>query len=738
MTRPRRLPRTAAALLCLCVPGSFLQVPEAQAQDDLGALEALAEEVTIYRDGYGVPHIYAETDASVVFGFLYAQAEDDFWQVEDNFIRALGRAAEVYGDELVNDDSLNRALRVPELSRQEYGRLPAELKALCDAAAAGLNYFLATNTDVESRLIRQFEGWHILALLRWMRHQSDYGTYASHHGVRPDQDLRSGTQPAFGGKTGSNAWAVGPSRSATGNALLLSNPHLAFFGPEKFYEAHLHSEEGLQVSGATFLGFPVIHVGFTPWIGFAATDAYPDEVDFYVETFDDPERPLAYRYGDGYRLAEEWTETIAVKTDSGMISRRHTFRRTHHGPVIGTWNGRPLTVKIARLEEGGILRQMYRKALARNLDEFKAALRLPAYNMNWVYADRAGDIFYAYTGAIPERDDAYDWSRPVDGSDPSTEWQGWHTLAEMPQVTNPASGFLLSTNHSPFDVSVTDDPDPSSFPAYMRNESYNVSQTVRARVSKEILSGDTSFTLDELQRVAFDREVRVGREEIPRLVAEWEALRETDPERARRLGPAIELLESWDGVSRTGSEAMTLIALWYPYAHPEGYPEFLRNLQRGWLTGWSGETGVPRTDLGILERVMSRLEDDWGTWRVPYGDLVRIQPMRDPSDLSDERKSLGVAAAAPQLGQMFFVASIVSPALERRYGLAGHSYVSVQEFGERVDARSVTVFGQSADPDSPHYFDQGPLYVQGEFKRAWMTRAEVEEAAERVYRPGAR
>lgn len=715
-------------ILCTCMNASFIQ--SALAQNTLSQNEKLAESVKIYRDHYGVAHIFGPTDESVVFGFLYAQAEDNFRQVEDNVIQALGRAAEAYGDERYHDDLLTRLLRVPELSKAEYRRLPSDLKKLCDAAAAGLNYYLETNDEVKPRLIHRFESWHILAVIRWMRHQTIYSSYANKHGISPENDIRSGVQPVYESKTGSNAWAISPSRSASGHALLFNNPHLGFTGSEYFYEAHLHSEEGLQVSGATFLGFPIIHVGFTPWIGFVATDAYPDQVDFYTETFDDPDRPLAYRYGDSYRKAEEWRITLKVRSDSGMIERKTTFRRTHHGPIVGSRNGKLLAVKMARLEDGGVLRQIYEKALARNLEEFKAAMKLPSYNMNWVYADRKGNIFYAYTGAVPKRDDSYDWSRPVDGSDPGTEWQGWHTLTEMPQVTNPSSGILISTNHSPFEVTLRDNPDSTLYPTYMRNEEFYHSQSVRSRASIEILTGDSSFTFEEWKRATFNTKMWEAEKEISKLIKEWDKLRQNDPKQARRIQPAIELLQSWDQVSRVESEAATLFSLWYTYTHAEYYPDFYMNINRSWL---SVESESP---LEILEQIMNRLEEDWGTWRVPYGDLVRIQRPQPPEGYSDERKSLAVSGGDINTGMIFFVATAPIPGNKRRYGVAGHSYVSVQEFGEKINAQSVSVFGQSSDPQSPHFFDQAPLYVQGKYKQTWLTLEEVKNNAERMYHPG--
>src|SRR5690349_161183 len=186
----------------------------------------LARDVTIYRDIYGVPHVYGHTDASTVFGFAYAQAEDNFWRVEENFINALGRASEVYGEKSLDEDRLNHALEIPRLAREEYARLDGPMRSLCDAFAAGFNYYLARHPEVHPRLLTKIEPWYTLAFIRYNYYQN---------GFARDRNLQ-GTQiaaidNALKEQTGSNGWVVGPSKSANGHAMLFINPHLPFFGP---------------------------------------------------------------------------------------------------------------------------------------------------------------------------------------------------------------------------------------------------------------------------------------------------------------------------------------------------------------------------------------------------------------------------------------------------------------------------------------------------------------------------
>src|SRR5688500_11585108 len=299
-------------------------------------LEKLAREVTIYRDVYGVPHVFGKTDASTVFGFAYAQAEDNFWRIEDNYLAAIGRSAEVDGERRLERDRRNRALGIPRLAREEYKRLDPHTQSLCDAFAAGLNYYLERHPQVKPRLLTKFEPWYPLAFIRYNYYQNGFSRDPALNGVEfQTAEIDRVTKD----NQGSNGWVINPSRSATGNAMLFINPHLPFFGSGQVYEGHVHSDQGWNFTGYTRFGFPFPYVGHNESGGWVSTDNAADLVDVYAETFDDPKRPLAYRYGNKYRIATESTEEIVVKTANGTETRKFRMVRTHHGPILGERDG---------------------------------------------------------------------------------------------------------------------------------------------------------------------------------------------------------------------------------------------------------------------------------------------------------------------------------------------------------------------------------------------------------------
>ena len=516
----------------------------------------LAQSVTIYRDRYGVPYIYGPTDASAVFGFAYAQAEDNFDQIEDSYIHALGRAAEAYGESGVPQDWLNRALEVTSLSQAEYGRLGTRARQICDAFAAGLNFFLRTHPHVKPRLLTRFENWHVLALLRHRRHQRESVEMS---GLSPGELKALGSGGTGGG---SNALAVGPSKSAAGGAMLIAAPHRQFFGADQFYEGHLRSDEGWRLWGITFVGLPFPHLGFNEQVAWTHTVNTPDIADLYVETFDRPAQPAEYRYGDRHRAVRTWTDEIRVRTDTGMATRRFELRKTHHGPLVVVRDGKHVALKLARIEEGGMLEQWYDMSRARSLDEFRTALaRLALPYLNTIYADAAGNILYVYGGAIPRRSTAFDWSQPVDGSNPATEWQGYHRLDELPQVLNPASGYVQNCNSSPFATTSAGNPTPGQYPAYMVGP-IDDADNLRGSMARRILSRPEPFTFDEWQRVAVDSGVATADQEVPRIAAEWRQ-RGSDSTTAS-LQPLVRELEVWDRRSRVDSIAATLFFRWEP------------------------------------------------------------------------------------------------------------------------------------------------------------------------------
>ncbi len=666
----------------------------------------LAGTVTIYRDTYGVPHVFGRTDASTAFGFAYAQAEDNFWRVEENFIRALGRASEVYGEETLDEDRLNHALEIPRLAQAEYARLDTHMRSLCDGFAAGFNYYLERHPEVRPRLLTKIEPWYTLAFIRYNYFQNGFARDRSLRGTNLqtaaiDSDLKQ--------HTGSNGWVVGPSRSASGNALLFINPHLPFFGPGQVYEGHVHSDEGWNFTGYTRFGFPFPYVGHNENGGWVSTDNAADLTDVYFETFDDPARPLAYKYGKEYRLATERVEDIRVKTATGLETRKFTTRKTHHGPIVATLDGKPLALRMAKFESDGWLREWYDMTRATSLAALKRAIA--PLNMlfgNVMYADRQGNTWYVYNGAVPKRDPRFDWTKPVDGSNPATEWQGYHTIDELPQLTNPKTGWMQNCNTTPFLLTSEGNPDPKQFPKYMVQEGDNP----RGAISREILQSKAKFSFDEWTRLAFDTRVMNAGKRLPALISALQQHLDKDP----RLREVHDELARWNLRSSNDSVAMTLFSLWHDRVSRD------KKLDA----------------VAALTEVVTALQKDFGTWRVSWGELNRLQRIDESKGekFLDERSSLAVSGVNGNDGAVFTFYAAPSAGQKRRYGVAGASYISVVEFGPSVRALSVHTFGASGDPKNKHYMDQANLYSRGEFKPGWFTIEEIRANLEASYHPG--
>jgi len=718
--------------VCLALPCA--------AEDDPTVVDAreLAEQVKIHRDKFGVPHVFGRTDASTIFGFGYAQAEDFFWQVEDVYILALGRYAEVHGPKGVNSDLLNRAFEIVPRSRRDYAALDATSKKLYAAFVAGINFFLETHPEVRPRLIRHFEPWHVLAYYRQVALELSFRFTGLSDEYLPRRN------PHIQTTAGSNGWVIDGKRTASGAPMLLANPHMPSFGFTQLAEAHLRSEGGptgkaWNFIGAGFYGCPTLALGHNERLGWTLVTNEPDIADTWRVRFSDPANPLNYEYDGGFRTADAWQETIRVRKTREMQQRSYPFRKTHHGPIVSVEKeGTMLAAKISGLFETVPLRQSLHMMRANNLDEFRQALGLmQILFMNVLYGDCDGNIFYVYTGRVPRRNPAFDWSQPVDGSNPATEWLGFHTLDELPQVLNPAAGFVQNCNSTPLITTDGDNPQLALFPPYMIGDADQ--RRRRALRSLEILRAMSDMTFEQWQTAAFDTEIYWAKHELPRYAEHFQALQQDDPPLAKRVQPYLEHLLAWDAQINADSTAATLCHAWYEQLHGSGYPG--EQLHQRYV-------GNPAKQLEALARAAERLQAMHGNWQVAYGQLYRSQRLDKLTDVGEARfddggPSLIALGGHGPMGTIF--TQYYTPSLEipwvisqrRRYGLVGTSYLATYEFASSgVRGASVVPFGTSGDPQSPHYFDQAQLLAEQRLKPELFSKAQVLQGAVRSYHPG--
>jgi acyl-homoserine-lactone acylase len=722
--------RLAAAVLLVpalaCAGG-------APADPDLRRWEEQARRVTILRDDWGIPHIYGPTDADVVFGLMYAQAEDDFNRVETNFMTALGRTAEAEGESAIFQDLRMKLFIDPVELRRLYGESPPWLQALMTAWADGLNYYLHRHPEVRPRVIARFEPWMALSFSEGsiggdIERVSVAGLRAF-YGASPRAVAAPDAPSGEGEPSGSNGIAIAPANTVTGRALFLINPHTSFFFRA---EARVASEEGLNAYGALTWGQFFVYQGFNDRLGWMHTSSGVDNIDEYAETIVERGDSLFYRHGADLRPVTTTRIIVPFRTDSGLAVREFTTFQTHHGPVVRAGEeGRWITVRLMH-DPVAALTQSYSRTRARNYDEFLATMRLHTNSSNnTIYADADGTIAYLHANFVPRRDARFDWNRPVDGSDPATEWGPVHAVEESPLVVNPPVGWVYNTNNWPYSAAGPDSPRPGDFPGYMDTGRENARGVHAIRV----LEGRRDFTLEGLLAAAYDSYLTAFDELLPPLLRAFDSMPAADPLRLRVAEPA-ELLRAWDRRWGAASVATSLATYWADLA-------LRRAGSSPGRSGMSAEAYL-RDRASRVERLeplaaaMDTLTAHFGTWQTPWGEINRFQRLTGDivQPFSDSAASIPVPFTSSRWGSLASFGARTWSGTRRMYGTSGNSFVAVVEFGDSVRARAVSAGGQSGDPASLHFNDQALRYSTGDLREVYFYRHQLRGHTVREYRPG--
>lgn len=703
---------------------------------EIARYKSTAERVTIIRDNWGVPHIYGKTDADAVFGLLYAQCEENFNQVEENNLEMMGRLSEVYGKEHLYADLQMRMIYDSAAAKADYKKSPSWLKKLMDAAADGVNYYLYKHPEVKP-LIKKFEPWFSLMRTDGSISATQTGGLTVKHmmNLYPVNDQTTSfienNVPSFENEpTGSNGFALSPSRTESKNAILYINPHTSFYFRS---EVHLVSEEGLNTYGAVTWGTFFVYQGFNEYCGWMHTSSYADVADLFMEKVEKKNEEYYYLYDDKSLPVKNRKISISYKEGNKISEANFNTYSTIHGPVMGSKDKYWLSLKEKNRSMDALV-QSWLRTKAKGLTEFKKLMDLRINNSNnTVFADNKGNIAYWHGNFIPIRDTKYDYSLPVDGSTSKTNWKGVHPVSETVHVYNPASGWIQNCNSTPFTVSGNSSPKKENYPVYMAPDGQNF----RGINAERLLSSAKEVTLDKMIReIGYNKYLSAFEVLLPALFNAYDSIPASEKNNSI-LQEVIIILKNWDMYSSDTSVAATIGIEWAyrMSAMPSSYnnPYDASNAVKQVQSMVSNTTAVEKIEL--LFQTLDNLEKRFGKWKIAWGQTNRYQRTTDKG-FDDKKPSLPVGLGPGTWGSLPSFATRRFPNSNMRYGVSGNSFVACVEFGKKIKAKSVIVGGQSFDPASKHFTDQAQMYIDGKFKDVLFYKEDILKNSERSYHPG--
>jgi len=706
--------------------------PSQAQNNELARWQQHTQNVTITRDDWGIAHVHGKTDADAVFGMIYAQAEDDFNRVETNFINSQGRLAEAEGESAIWRDLRMKLYINPDDMKARYQSSPAWLQKLMVAWADGLNFYLAKHSEVKPRVITHFEPWMALTFsegsiggdiesINLNQLQAFYG------GNRTEVALYE--DPSFVKEPGgSNGIAVSPRNTIGKHALLVINPHTSFYFRS---ELQVTSDEGLNAYGASTWGQFFIYQGFNQHCGWMHTSSAVDQMDEYLETITKKGDKYFYKYGNEERPVISSTIKVPYKTANGMAEKTFTVYRTQHGPIIRAQDGKWVSIAMM-FEPVKALTQSFSRTKAKNYAEFKQVMELHTNSSNnTIYADADGNIAYFHGNFIPRRNPKFDWTKPVEGSNPETDWHELLSVDESPKLLNPASGWLYNSNNSPWSAAGASSPKQSDYPKYVDNGV----ESARGLHAVRVLESKKDFTLDTLREAAYDSYLTWFEKPIPALVKAWDNAPAGDLK--SKTADQIALLRKWDLRWSADSVATSLAVYW---AEDLDRQRIAADARKANLTVPDYIASGAKADqlLKALTAASDKLAADFGKWQTPWGDINRFQRLTDDivHPFTDAGPSIPVEFTAATWGSLASFAARPYKGSKKIYGTSGNSFVAVVEFGKTLRAKAVTAGGESGNPSSRHFNDQAKRYATGDLREVYFYPAQLKGHTEREYHPG--
>ncbi len=649
----------------------------------------------ILRDAYGIPHIYGRTDEDVAFGFGYAQAEDHLLQMLKSFRQARGRLAEVEGTSALKLDEMALRWRIHSVAGERYGDISEETRQYIAAFVGGINHYIEIHRQVLPQWVQDVRAVDVVALARWILF-----LFAEQTGE--SELAQVGLTTAVPKLPGSNLWVVGSSRSGSGAPVLAMDLQLPYTTPFQLCEARLVSHAGLNVMGATFFGLPVIFAGHNDHIAWSMSKNDIDVFDVYEERLD-PLNPRRYFYGDEQRRVVSRRVKIGIHSEEGMREVERDFLYTDHGPVyktVGNWAYSARTSVENRVDAIGQLLAMNRAVSLGAFQQALSLMELPVFNV--IYGDVTGEIFYVFNGRCPVRSEDFDWRAPVPGWMPETEWRGVIAFSQLPQVHNPASGFLQNCSVSPDVVAIDSGLKRDDFPSFLGWGTPNY----RAQRIASYLLTHQNIAAGDMQILLRDNYI-LDAEEYKGLIFRaynraWPVLHDPNWE----VGKAVQILRAWDNRARLESVGTLLFSIWKArfdasFAQvPQQSDTFVRE----------------KVALEALQQAVAYVTTTYGRLDVPWGQVHYLK--RGDRTFPMSGAPFGTEALHQTLTQ---IEADGTMAIE-----GGSAFAMVVSLVQPVQSWSVLTYGNSEDPESPHYDDQADLQHRNTFKKTIFTTGDLQ------------
>ena len=644
----------------------------------------------------------------------------------------MGRLAEAEGEGKMYQDLRMKLFIDPADLKREYAASPDWLKKLMNAWADGLNFYLSKHPDVKPRVLKTFEPWMALSFtegsiggdierINLAQLEAFYGKVPVSTGAYTEDDEVE--EP-----TGSNGIAIAPSNTADHHALLLINPHTSFFFRS---ELQMASDEGLNAYGAVTWGQFFVYQGFNEHAGWMHTSSGVNAISEYLETVEKKGGGYVYKYGNEERPLQAKEITVLYKTTEGMAEKKFTVYGTGHGPIVREVDGKWVSIRLMQ-EPVKALTQSYTRTKARDYKSFRETMELHTNSSNnTIFVDSDGDIAYFHGNFIPRRDARFDWTKPVDGSNPATEWRGLLSVDETPHLLNPKSGWLYNSNNWPWSAAGPSSPKKEDFPVYVETGG----ESARGLHAIRVLQDKKDFAVDSLIAAAYDSYLTWFEKPVPCLLKAWDAAAADNPLKAK-LSDQTGALRGWDLRWAATSIPTSLAVFWGEDVQRRVGADAKK--AGIYMSDYVCTKAPPDLLLQSLSDASDRLTADFGTWKTPWGDINRFQRLTGDivQPFNDAGPSIPVEFTSAVWGSLASFGARPYPGTKKWYGTSGNSFVAVVEFGEKVRARAVTAGGESGHPGSPHFNDEATRYSTGDLREVYFYPAQLKGHTEREYHPG--